>query len=654
MQAMEKINPPVLGYRIGIVGNRDLSGVDIEQVRDRLGWLLGQLWAGATAIRDAHDSRSNQPLYADDAPRFHLINPLAEGADQLAAEVARDLPYNFRLFCPIPFPVAEYKRRFASDDGRERFNALVADAAFESTIIELDCRADTPRHRQEGYRAAADMLLENSDILLALFDPERAGEIGGSIETARFAVQMQLPVIHLNTRDPDSISLLGKSGHFELNGEPVTDQTIDQLLAETLLPAPAGGMRQDSGQVCDRHRDEAIQDVQAFFNDPLIRRQGVRYLRMKFAHGLYAWVWMVLSVLLRLGEGRVAPVGECRDAGNGLVTDTSARERFAALQQPFREKIEWMDRVAMDYMATYRGSFILNFLLGAVAVVLAVLSFFGGGTLLGYKAVAIWTLAELVCVAAILMTYIANRLGDWQKKAVDFRFLAECLRHVEVLVLLGRNTRLLLPTPRQHARHDPANTWMGWYLNAFLRSRGPFCVLQPDPVVAGPAIVRMDESYVHQVKRHMCIEWLEDQYAYHRRQARRFDRWETGSTLIMMALFALIVFGVSSHLFHQEWPHPAGWHHEVFIALTVTALPALLAAIHGITVQGEFKRIAERSAGTADYLAQQIRRFAVIDPKSHSRYADAVGDHAVEAANVMLEEVTDWQVLYRGHAVELT
>lgn len=655
---METIDLPVLGYRIGIVGNRDLTGADIGKIKERLAWLLNRLCKGVETIRVEHGARSSKPLYADEASRFHLINSLAEGADQLAAAVVHDLDRDFRLYCPIPFPLAVYKRHFAGDAGRQGLNALLADASFDATLIELDCCADTPRHRQEGYRAAADMLLENADILIALFDPDQDGDIGGSIETVRFAVQKHLPVIHLDTRNPDRITLLGKPGHFELEGEPVTDQVIDRLLAEALLPAPAMGEKRGSEQEHAKRQAEAVRQAQAFFDDPLIRRSGVKHLLMLFAHGAYAWVWKLLFAMLKIREGSVAPAGQCGEPGTGPDADTSVREKFAALQQPFRRRMERIDRAAMEYMNAYRGSFILNFLFGALAVLLAVLSYFSGGTLTllvwEYKAKTVFAVAELVCVTAIFLTYLYARLGDWQKRAVDLRFLAECLRHVEVLVLLGRNTRLLQPVPRHHAHHDPARTWMGWYFNAFMRSLGPFCGLRPEATETGPAIVRMDAAYVHQVQHQMCAVWLEDQYAYHKRQAKRFARWEIGATVFMSFLFVLIVSGVATHLLHRHWPHPAGWHEDVLIALTVTALPALLAAIHGITVQGEFRRLAERSEGTAGYLSQHIKLFSKIKPEPQSHYADAVGDYAVEAASAMLEEVTDWQVLYRGHAVELT
>ena len=46
---------------------------------------------------------------------LQLISPLAEGADQLVAEVATDL--DIPLIVPLPMEISEYEKDFASEEG---------------------------------------------------------------------------------------------------------------------------------------------------------------------------------------------------------------------------------------------------------------------------------------------------------------------------------------------------------------------------------------------------------------------------------------------------------------------------------------------------------------------------------------------------------
>ena len=48
-----------------------------------------------------------------DEPRFRFVSPLADGADQIAAEVALEL--GFSLHAVLPFERDDYRRDFADD-----------------------------------------------------------------------------------------------------------------------------------------------------------------------------------------------------------------------------------------------------------------------------------------------------------------------------------------------------------------------------------------------------------------------------------------------------------------------------------------------------------------------------------------------------------
>jgi len=649
---MNHIKPPVLGLRIGIVGNRDLTGVDEARVRQSLEGLFRNICSGTEAVWRTHCLPSTQAIYANEPPRFILINSLAEGADQLAAEVVRALPYSFRLSCPTPFPSDKYKQLFSTQTDRENFDRLAADEQLAPVVIEMDCSAVTPKQRQQGYRAAADMLLDNTDILIALYDPEKVGDTGGSLETTEIAVQRRIPVIHLNTKNPEAISHVINLSQFDDEESLIADVDIQLLLETVLLPSAYRKSNQPSDTGQEEEKIRCTSGVRCFFNEPLLQESDARRRRTTMLYKLYAPAWKMAYGIMKRFQRSSGQESACADLQAPEPTEQIV-QAVLTMQAPYAQQKKQIDSLATHYMDIYRGSFILNFLLGAAAVLFAVSSYFSDAVFSGSS--NIFTLAELISLFLIVITYFLSRAGNWQRKAVDYRFMAEYFRHVEMLALLGRNAQLLQPAEHHHA-HDPGNTWMGWYLKAFLRSQQPFQGLLADAASnSKQRVVRLNQAYIASVQHTMCRDWLEDQSGYHRALHGRYSAWGRVSNVSMALLFGLTVCGVVLHLLPY---HPAGalanGAYKWGVAVLVAALPAFLAALHGITVQGEFERLAERSAATAGYLEDLIKRLNSIQPTSHSRYADAVGDHAVEAAQVMLEEVTDWQVLYRAHAVELT
>ena len=629
-----------MGYRIGVVGNRDLTGVDTRRLEAELIRLIGQLHSGIINIWESHNAEPDRVFYSQESPRLYMVNSLAEGADQLAANVvANKLIYDFKLSCPIPFPVDEYKKYFDTEEGREQFDQFLANDDFDPVLIEMDCQSSTPELRREGYRAAADMLLENIDILIAIYDSDRDASKGGSKETHHVAQQRKIPVIHINTNNLDEINLHRKLTRFSETCEPVTDSRIDELLRATLLPTSKHSSELIGANNHGTQKKSCIDDVCRFFKEPSINKTGINYHVMKTVHWSYSLAWKGLYKLLKIGESRPPSRVNCSVGDVAAVMPKLNVHLYSSLKED-------IDSLAVQYMDSYRGSFILNFLFGAAAVFLAVFSYFAGGS-------HSWSIAEMIFLMFILITYLANHFGNWKKRAVDYRFIAEYFRHEEMLALLGRGSQLLQPAPEHNAHHDPSTTWMGWYLNAVVRSQGLFRNY-PSPVSGSTTKrIKLDHVYVGGIKSIMCKNWLKDQHDYHLILTKRYERWETLANSSMLVLFLLTILGVFAHLIGWHFWHPAGWSENVFVALMVTAFPALLAAIHGITVQGEFERLAKRSEATADYLAGFIKRFNEID-SDNSRYADAIGDHAVEAAQVMLDEVTDWQILYRAHGVELT
>lgn len=74
--------------------------------------------------------------------------------------------------------------------------------------------------------------------------------------------------------------------------------------------------------------------------------------------------------------------------------------------------------------------------------------------------------------------------------------------------------------------------------------------------------------------------------------------------------------------------------------------PAWGAAVHGIQSQGEYRRLTQRYASMQRRLEELTARLA-----DAPAALAPLQDLAHTAAAEMIEEVNDWQVLYRAHVI---
>lgn len=167
---------PATALVLGITSHRDLRPEDVPQLRGFLDGAIGRL-------------RDTYPELA-----LEMLSPLAEGGDQLAAEVA--LVHGARLYVPLPMPVELYLDDFADAASRSRFLALLAQATpIQLAPPELDLeRLKTPgpwRNRQ--YLAAGLHVANHCHLLLAMWDGTDDGGRGGTSEIVRYYLGGPLP-----------------------------------------------------------------------------------------------------------------------------------------------------------------------------------------------------------------------------------------------------------------------------------------------------------------------------------------------------------------------------------------------------------------------------------------------------------------------------
>lgn len=148
---------------IGVTGHRDLREADVPALRAEIKKELLRL-----------------KELCPHAP-FVLLDSLAAGADTLCAEEA--LALGFSLVCPLPMPIAEYRKDFSAEEAPV-FDALLARA--DSVFV-----AEPPEAEQPGrdflYRQAGLYVAAHCHVLLALWDGSAPKEGGcGTAEIVAF------------------------------------------------------------------------------------------------------------------------------------------------------------------------------------------------------------------------------------------------------------------------------------------------------------------------------------------------------------------------------------------------------------------------------------------------------------------------------------
>lgn len=124
-----------------------------------------------------------------------LLSSLAEGSDQLAAQAALDL--GLHVIAPLPLPVEVY---------RDDFDPAGSLATFEQQLRQVEVLTLPLRHgssleaiarpglaRDQQYAQAGIFVSSHCHILLALWDGRESDRLGGTAQVVRFHLHGEMP-----------------------------------------------------------------------------------------------------------------------------------------------------------------------------------------------------------------------------------------------------------------------------------------------------------------------------------------------------------------------------------------------------------------------------------------------------------------------------
>jgi hypothetical protein len=607
--------------------------------------------------------------------RLHCL--LADGTDQVAAESA--LARGWDLIAPLPFglalnaainahPVTEGEARAllfgtpgdcddCSAELRERAHRIRALAA-QARLFELADRDDAMRELfleklrfpNDGRKAATfvaesslrvalagRVMIEQSDILVAVWDGLTRALIGGTGHTIQIALETGASVIWIDTHQPDRWRIL--SGPESLAGlqagSHIEDDRSVQLRAlvrNALNPAepqlhhkrhrrhaPPGPevLAKEAWPVRSNPAWHLYRRVEALFGADDFRSR-FRNLRVTYE--------TPDAIATRSAAG---PLALAR-ALPGQLTDY-----MSAIETGILRRFAWADGISARLSDVYRGGMTLNFLLAPLAIV-------GGIAYLTFATSEekwLFALFELTLLAAVLAIVLIGQSHRWHKRWFETRRVAEYLRHAPILQLFG--------VARAPGRWPMGTetSWPEWYARHALREVG-----LPHLVITQP--------YLRRAVTEILWDHVKTQRDYHIAKARRLAAVHHNLDRFATALFALAIVSVMGYLILKgggamhTWRKEIAEHLSYLFTFLGVLLPTFGAAISSIRFFGDFERFAAISRVTAEKLHSIHTRIdrLLAAPEGALDYGRAA-DLAHATDDVVVSEIESWQSVFGGKQV---
>jgi hypothetical protein len=636
---------PRLTLRVGITGHRPnkLHGAAADRIQRQLPSVFSAIDTAAKEILAA-----NGGFYADEPPSVRLVSGFAEGADQMAVAAC---PPGWKIEAILPFPTNEYLNDFArsaAEDGRDVRDAFKDSLKKANAVTQLafspwrsedrghaDQGADTGK-RDLGYADAGGYLLRQVDVLVAVWDG-KAPKIGGTGAIARMANDKGIPVVWLSTIEdaaPRLITEFAVGGAMTTGADCTKGPLLTALLPVFAAPVAAAGRKEAQSSAptgLERFLQERWHPRCYFFvYDFLKRVASARLPRIvihsrSFAERCQDWDKFM----------SFAP-----ETGDRSLGDADEGDLRSKLKSVLLERFVWADALAEHYSQNYRSTYVLAYLFSALAVFIAL-----GSAIFANPRDIVAELSsaafELVAIVAIVSIVSIGRFLHWHERWIEYRALAESLRHGRFLAFISEFGRIY------DAAGGPGHqqsSWMLWYIRATMRE-------------IGLPTATLDHTYqwlLLQATLKTEIEGDDGQIAYHQGNQKIMGRIDHllhylglicfGTTFCLLGLF--IAGGSLDLIFigSTTWFGTIAMELQPHLVFWTAGLPALGAALAGIRGQGDFEGSKERSARMFDALLtlQDDYRSAMQRDLSLSETTALL----ISTAHAMSEDVAAWQELY--------
>jgi hypothetical protein len=513
-------NPSLIPFLVAVTGHRDLRPQDLDLLRQEV----------RTIFSGMRRRMPNTPLI--------LLTGLAEGADQLVAEVA--LEQDVLLAAAIPMPVDIYKEQM-TEGARKKLDGLLALSSLQ-IMIPLEGRTSQELRtneaaRAECYEALARFLSHYGQSLIALWDGKNSQKRGGTSSVVHYV---------------RSGALDQSAEDAELRCGIVYHVVTPRMSGSTPVPAiKTVELGCEPSQLAGvNRRDSSLQESAQ---------------NLRFAH--------VEMDFERFNRDAARSANQGSEHRSRLIGDETVT--LSPFQKRLESLYEQADRISLG--ANGRRQFFL----GAILVTALVGTLFYGihGEMFGTH-VWLWFSFPFFVIAALLMHRMA-RAKHVEETYLDTRALAEALRVQFFWTMAGINE----PVDKYYLMDR--RTELDWIRIALKN----VWLLHQDTLHA--ATTKLCLTVV-------LDNWVKDQATWYRvkadRQSRSVHRREKVSQdglLLAVAWSILVPFSI---LVHGPWHAIAPWRSLgpdqqfgsdwVYQALHVAlAVPALLAGAYRLWVE---------------------------------------------------------------------
>ena len=658
--------PPAPPARINlaITGHRE-GNAAFAANRSRIEVVLGEV------LDIISESAKAEASNVEIAPtRFHSM--LSEGADLMAAEQA--LARGWELVSPLAFGldlnVAINALPASADDaramiaggspadpkGKHRADSIRAMAArarlfeladrdnvigdlFVAGLQHPDDRRKTDTFAAESslrVQLAARVMLEHSDLLIAIWDGVTRAFIGGTGHTVQMALEIGAPVVWINANAPDHWRILTSLESLAAASAPPAtnpDRTAElrALVHAAMSPAPA---RKPHGK-----HGKHIEGPEAFKRErwraksnPLMH--GYRRIEALFGADTWKGRFRKLHQTYETPDA-IASGGAAKTLAHARALPGQDADFVGAVEANTVRRFAWADGISAYLSDAYRGGMTLNFLLAPLSIVvgIAYLPFASSDEK--------WIFAglELALLASILAITITGQRRRWHARWFETRRVAEYARHAPIMLLLG------VVRPPGHWPKGAETSWPEWYARRSLRE-------------PGLPRVKITQAYLRDALRDLLDDHVVQQRDYHDYKAKRLAAAHHNLDKLSEILFTLAVISVSVYLL-LKLGGTLHWWSKCYAANTSylftflgVALPTFGGAIAGIRYFGDFERFSSISEVTSEKLtAIHARMTQLLDsPEAAIDYGQVAG-LAREVDDVVVGEIESWQAVFAGKHV---
>ncbi len=651
--------PPNIRLSVGVTGHRSvhpLYAANAEQIEQTIADIFDSI---DRAIADAES-----PIEGIEIAPTRLHTLLVDGTDQVAANLA--LTRNWELISPLPFGEKMNIAINALPDNAEDARALLAgqrptgksiqkraesidqvakqarlfeladqdDAIGELYLAMLDAPDDFEKNQAfaiesaQRARLAGRILIEQSDILVAIWDGASTANIGGAGHTVATALDLGAPVIWVNPADaanwrilhaPESLALPQKGPAEQHRNSRLTTLVRDVVCPEGVMQSAQEGDGQGLATLSNEQWRErssrlvhAYRRIEALFSGEKSRFRSLLQIYEKPDD---------------VAQGSGAELSEAISSLPGA--DPALTEKITGYAL---KSFAWADGISARLSDHYRAGMIVNFLLSALAIV-------GGILYLPLvPAEQKWGFALfefLLLVAIVIITYRGQKYR-WHERWFETRRVAEYFRHSPLLLILG-----VARSPGRWPRGTDTS-WPEWYVRQALRDIGlPRAKVTTEYLRS--ALETLDKCHVTPQRDYHFAKARRLKNVHH--NLDRFSEFLFKLALISVATYLALKMGSSLHILDDGF---VGKLSKTFTVLGVL-FPTFGAAIAGIRYFGDFERFAAISEITAEKLDAIRSRILLLltapnDALDYGTVAELV--HATD--DVVVAEIENWQAVFGG------